>query len=329
MATGYELTKNPAYLDALKKGADFLLAKFHDGQHGLLFYSVSPEGKVLDDRKDCYGHAFALLGLSHAARLTRDQRYRDAALEIWAGMKKHLRYPAGFFKPETSRDYSAVFGTNTQNPMMHLFEALLALHDATASKEVYSDAEEHANAIFTRLFQERGGYLPEMYDAEWKPLPAGPRTALEVGHQFEWAFLLSHALDKGFPKRYLETGGRLLAYGMKSGYDSEQGGIYSHADYQGNAMKGPKGWWQQCECLRALMHYAAVRNRKDLWEPFDKTLEFSKLNFIDPEYGGWYTSYDPGKPREGSDLNKGGVWQAGYHVCGMYVEALRLTGVMR
>jgi mannose-6-phosphate isomerase len=86
MATGYELTRNPAYLDALKKGADFLLAKFRDVQHGLLFYSVSPEGEVVDDRKDCYGHAFALFGLSHAARLTRDQRYRDAALETWAGM---------------------------------------------------------------------------------------------------------------------------------------------------------------------------------------------------------------------------------------------------
>jgi hypothetical protein len=77
------------------------------------------------------------------------------------------------------------------------------------------------------------------------------------------------------------------------------------------------------------MHYAAVRNRKDLWEPFDQSLGFVKTSFIDMEYGGWYASCDPAKPREGRALNKGGVWKAGYHVCGMYAEALRLAGVMR
>jgi mannose/cellobiose epimerase-like protein (N-acyl-D-glucosamine 2-epimerase family) len=325
MGVGYELTKNPAYVEALKKGADFLLAKFRDTQYALWFFSVSPDGKVLDSRKDCYGHAFTLLGLSHAARITRDQRYRDAALDTWTGMKEHLRYPGGFFKPVTSRDYGRVFGTNSQDPMMHLFEALLALHDATGSKEIYSDAEEHANNIYTKLYQEDGGYLPEMYGADWKPLP---RVPLEVGHQFEWAYLLSHAVDKGFSKRYLEIGARLLAFGMKSGYDHEQGGIYSRANYAGHVEKGPKSWWQQCESLRAFMHYAALRKRADLWEPFDQTLKFSKANFIDHEYGGWFNAYDPGKLRTGAELNKGSVWQAGYHVCGMYIEALRLAGVM-
>jgi mannose/cellobiose epimerase-like protein (N-acyl-D-glucosamine 2-epimerase family) len=147
--------------------------------------------------------------------------------------------------------------------------------------------------------------------------------------QFEWAFLLSQAVANGLPKKYLNIGERLLAYGLKTGYDREEGGIFSRGDYAANLIKTPKGWWEQCEFLRALMHYAAERGRTDLWEPFDRSLEFARQHFIDAEFGGWYGAYDPAKPREGAALNKGSVWQVGYHVCGMYAEALRLAGAPR
>jgi len=326
-ALGYELTRNPAYLESVKKGADFLLANFRDSQYGGMFFSVNPEGKVVDDRKDSYGTAFAIFGLSHAARVARDDRYRKAALETWAQMKKGLRDQAGFYKLSTTRDYSEARGTLSQNPMMHLFEALLALRDATKSKEIFSEAEAHGNAMFTKLFQDKGGYLPEVYDANWKPLPVSERGRIDLGHQFEWAFLWSHGVRQRFPKRYLQFGERVLDYGMKVAYDTANGGIFSVGDYERNATKGPKGLWQQCEFLRALMHYAALRDHRELWEPFDKSLEFFKRNFMDAEYGGCFSSYDPNKPREGSRLNKNGI--DCYHVCGMYEEALRLTGVLR
>jgi len=329
MATGYELTRETAYLEAMKKGADFLLKNFRDSRYGGLFFSVTPDGKAADERKDCYGHAFAVFGLAHAARVSRDTRYREAALETWGEMKKNLRDQAGFFKPATSRDFSQVQGTNSQNPMMHLFEALLALHDATKSKAIYRDAEAHARAMFAQgpgqLFQPGGGFLPEVYDGAWKPLPVDQRGRIDLGHQFEWAFLLSHAVEKGFPRTYLSIGERLLEYGMKVAYDRGQGGIFSTSDYGGSRDDRPKMWWQQCEMLRALMHYAVLRGRADLWAPFGQSLEFVKRNFIDSEHGGWYGAYDPAQPREGKALNKGSLSQVGYHVCGMYAEAVRLT----
>jgi cellobiose epimerase len=327
MTVGYELTREPEYLEAVKKGADFLLQYFRDPEKGLFFYSVSPEGKVVDESKDAYGLAFTIFALSHAARVTKDRRYSDAALETWAQMKDRLREESGFFKPKMDRGYTRVVGQNSQNPMMHLFEALLALHDATGSREVFKDAEAHAAAIFTRLFDQREGRLPELYERDWKPSPPENRGYLELGHQFEWAYLLSHAVEKGFPKSYLETGQRLLDYGMRVAYDRDEGGIFSRGDFQGNAVRGPKGWWEQCETLRAMMHYAVLRGRKDLWPAFDRTLAFARKSLIDAEYGGWFYSYDPSGPRQRT--NKGSVWQVGYHVCGMYAEALRLAGMGR
>jgi len=233
---------------------------------GALFYSVSPEGKVVDDRTDCYGHSFVIFGLSHAARATRERKYREAAFETWAAMKERLRDEAGFYRPGVSRDFSETRGRYSRNPMMHLFEELLALCDATGSPEILKEAEDHANAMF----------------------------AQGSGQLFD-----------------------------------EEGGIHSAGDYDGNPVPGRKSWWQQCELLRALMHYATLRDRTDLWKPFDQSLEFVKRRFIDPEYGGWFEHYAPEWTREGKALHKGNVYRVGYHVCGMYGEALRLTGISR
>jgi len=325
MAAGWELTGEPAFLDAARKGSDFLLAHFRDGELGGWFQSVSPEGKVIDDSKNSYGHAFAIFALSHAARLTQDERCRAAALETWSLMQKRFRDPHGFFVWQKNRDFTEARGRNTQNPMMHLFEALLALHDATGSPQVLRDAQSLADAIFGKLFDARGGYLPEWYDADWKPLPVEQKGCIDLGHQFEWAFLLSHAVEKGLPRRYLKTGERLLGYGMKVAYDRENGGIHSRGDFQGGFFKEPKGWWQQAEFLRALMHYAVLRRRDDLWEPFRRSLEFVQRRFIDPEHGGWFASHDPARPREGRQTHKATPWMVGYHVTGMYWEALRLA----
>lgn len=322
MARGYELTRKASYLEAVRKGADFLLERIRDFDQGLFFYSMTPEGKILDKSKDSYGLAFVIFAFSHASRVTGDDRYRKAALTTWEEMKSRLRDEKGFFKPRTDRGYVRGIGQNTQNPMMHLFEALLDLYDTTQSAEILKDAEGLANQIFTRLYEEHEGRLPEMYDADWRPAAAKMRGHIDLGHQFEWSFLLSHGVEKGLPARYLGIAERLLDYGMKVGYDSREGGIFSRSDYEGNVIPGPKSWWEQCESLRAMMHWAELRGRSDLWPAFDKSFALVRSHFIDPQYGGWYSTYDPANRARRSD--KGNIWQVGYHVCGFYSEALRL-----
>jgi hypothetical protein len=38
---------------------------FHDAEHGGWFYSIDPQGKPLDQRKDLYTHAFILFACAH------------------------------------------------------------------------------------------------------------------------------------------------------------------------------------------------------------------------------------------------------------------------
>jgi mannobiose 2-epimerase len=319
LATGFDVTREPRFREEVARAADFLLAEFRDGEYGGLFACVDPEGKVLDDRKESYGTAHAILGLAHAARVCRQRAYADAALVIWSEMKEKLRDPHGLFRRETSRDFGVVGpGKNTQNPVMHLFEALLALHDSTRSEAVFQDARNLADTVFDQLYREPG-YIPELYDRDWKPIPAGPAGQrepdgspldpynayaeaaqtghVEIGHLIEWAYFLSRAVEKGFPDEYLSHGERLLGYAMKVGYDAETGGICGYSDYDGRptAESSTRGW-QMAELLKALMNWAVLRSREDLWPRFDRSL---------------------------AAVRNSGSLPDGFHGCGMYAEGLR------
>jgi len=323
LSLGYELNRTPEFLEALTKAADFIQNHFRDKQYGGLFAVVDLSGKVLDDRKESYGTAHAILGLSSAARVSGRNSYGEGALQIWSEMKKGLQDEYGLFKRETSRDFKVEGpGKKTQNPVMHLFEALLALHNATQSNVVYGDIERLANTVLSRLYREPG-YIPELYDRNWKPIPAGPpgqtepdgspldpynsyaaaaQTGhIEIGHLIEWAFFLSRAVEKGFPRRYLNFGEHLLNYALKVGYDHHSGGVFGYSDYNGKptAASSTSGW-QIAELLKVLMHWAALRDRPDLWELYEKSLAAVKSSASLP---------------------------SGYHGCGMYAEALRLAAL--
>jgi len=322
LSFGYDLTRNPEIKDVLARAADFMINHMWDKEYGGLYQSVDPvTGKVVNDRKESYGMAAAILGMARAAEITGRKEHVEAALGIWADMKRGLRDQHGLFKRDTSRDFKvAGTGKNTQNPLMHLFEGLLGLYDTTKSKEVMQDAQELADNVLARLMQPQG-YIPELYDADWKPIPAGPpgqREAdgspldiynayseaaqtghVEVGHCVEWAYFLSRAVERGFPQKYLAPAQRLVEFVLKVGFDAETGGFYGYSDYEGRRTQASAtSGWQIQEFIKMAAHWAVVRSRNDLWEPFDRSVAAVKSS---------------------------GSVPGGYHGCGMYAEIVRLA----
>jgi mannose/cellobiose epimerase-like protein (N-acyl-D-glucosamine 2-epimerase family) len=71
-----------------------------------------------------------------------------------------------------------------------------------------------------------------------------------------------------------------------------------------------------------MLHYAILRVRNDLFEPFQATMRFCLDHLIDPDYGGWYMRVEPDGTVHSTD--KGNVWKVDYHVVGLCAEALRL-----
>ncbi len=227
LAAGYDLTGDARYRTELRRGADFLLGAFLDQQNGGVYEAVSFDGEAVDARKLLYSQAFALFGLAHAYRVTRDSRYLLAGLEIWERVRSHMRDGEGGFVAEADRVFANASARRNQNPIMHLFEALLAMYDATADPQWLHDAGDVGEFVLTRLLREAPGgkCIAEHYNTRWQPLPAADGGEVDLGHVAEWAWLLSAGAERGLPARYVDIGSELLGFAVATGYDRGRGGV--------------------------------------------------------------------------------------------------------
>lgn len=324
MIIGYETTGDKRYFEAAIRGTEFLLDRFYDPQHGGYFSSVAADGKVINESKNTYGHAFALFALSHVARVTKEEKFRAAALTAWSDINKHLRDSDGGFRPGAPRDFGPSSSLRNQNPVMHMFEALLALIDATGDARAVAGAQSVGNFVIYKLLEgqnDGGAYIPEWYDEHWKPLATKEKGGyIDFGHQFEWSHLLATSERRGLPALYGEVAERLLKYGIKAGYDEIEGGVYNRA-YPDGSIDRDKYWWQQAEGMRALLVAASTSNRRDLWRRYEQTQELVKDQFIDEVNGGWKFS---GK-RTCDSGRCGSEQPEPYHMLGMHLTALNLV----
>ena len=314
----FERNGEPDYAELARRGIDALVRYFRDGDDQGWVWACRADGSIEDDTHDAYGHAFVILALATAATVFRDQQYRDLALQTWEFMQRRFRDDYGGLVWHIGQDGRILDDIRSQNPLMHSFEALLALAPLDESGAVRRDAAQIWRFLEARM--PDAGCLPEWYDVAWRPLRAGARAVIEIGHAFEWAFLLSEAQPLFPEEDLLEPGRQLLAFGVRHGYDRIGGGIFSQVDFDGHRPEERKGWWEQCEAIRAMRRYVARHEAAEIVEPLRHTIEFARRHFVDDEYGGWYLS-PPGAGGEPS-LAKGNVYKLDYHVVNMCRELL-------
>lgn len=322
LIAGYEATGDKRYEVAARHGADFLLQHFRDPQYGGFYRLVDANGKVLDETKNTYSHAFVVLALAHMGRVTGDERYKKAALSAWHDVRDKLRDRDGGFRHAAGRDFaSGGDGLHSQNHVMHIFEALLALLDATGDASVMKDAREVGDFVLYKLMvglPSGAAYIPEWYDEHWKPLTSRDKGGfIDIGHQFEWIHLLRTAEQRGLPPLYADVSERLLRYAVATGYDESDGGVYSRV-YPDGEVDRNKYWWPQAEGMRAFL---AVGDRPDMARRYRQTLDLVDAEMLDRANGGWFN----GARRTCAAGHCGNEQPEPYHLVGMDLAALKVA----
>ncbi len=325
MIIGFEVSKEPRYRDAARLGAEFLLTRFRDRENGGFFLRVAHDGKVISEAKNTYGHAFALLALSHMYRVTGEERYRKASVLAWNEINLWLRDDKGAFVAELPRNFSLAGrspqSVRSQNPLMHMFEALLAMHDATGDPIALEGARVLGDFVVNRLMQGRadgGAFIPEWYDFDWKPLETrelGGYT--DIGHQFEWVHLLLSAERRGLPSVYASVAERILNYAVRIGYDEIDGGVYNRL-YPDGSLDKRQFYWPQAEAMRAFFSFARASGKSDMWRRYEQTRDLVRMQFVDTKNGGWHARSSKECARESCQTDQ----VEPYHMTAMHHAAL-------
>jgi len=297
MAKAYSVLGGTKYSDAIKQGAKFLRERFRDSDHGGYYSRVDVQARVMDRTKDGYGHAFAILALATAANATGDLQYASEAMECWEVLRTGMMQPGGGLVATSAEDFSAPRNYSLSTNVK-LLEGLLELYRATKDEDVYMDVVRLIE-FFTEQARDGSGAIPEEYSPKWKGLmEIDGKPNRHLGHQVQWAFLLSQAVEEGFPRKYLQAGGELMDYAIRQGYDPYVGGLVD--PYEKNNVGS-----DQFDFLRALLRYYSRHGHQEYLDPILTTQKRLEISIIGSEDLKWPQLLDGKKRRYSEDVSRG------------------------
>ncbi|MEQ8403776.1 MAG: AGE family epimerase/isomerase [Oceanicaulis sp.] len=200
-------------------------------------HMFSGDGKVLDERRDLYDHAFVALAGSEVAALgePRGAALADEAFDLIDSLFLDA-------SGEGWRDLETGHGVKLANPHMHLLEASLAHFDAVHDSRSAERITKICTLFEQYMFDARTGAVGEVFARDWS---RSEDNRIEPGHCYEWAYLLSEA-ERLIGRDTASWARRLVAF-------SEANGLVG--DLVVDVIGAPKSsfrLWPQLERLRAL-----------------------------------------------------------------------------
>jgi len=318
----YLLSHDPVFREAARHGLASLMraARAPDGGW---FRAVSIEGATLDNARDAYDHAFVLFALAWYFRATRDASAIQLADATWGFMQQRLGDPqhGGFFE-EFAPGRSEVKLPRRQNPHMHLLEALLALHAATAEKNWLRRATALVDLFKRRFVDPQTGALIEFFGQDWSIAPGEEGLSREPGHQFEWVWLLHEYFRATRDESVTPYAERLFAFGSRYGIDPDDGAAFDGVDASGQAVATTKLLWPQTEYIKACVARAEWSNDAAARAAIRKHLALIGKAFMRPDGANWHNQL----ARDGTPIAPVTPARVLYHLFLCVAEADRLLG---
>jgi mannose/cellobiose epimerase-like protein (N-acyl-D-glucosamine 2-epimerase family) len=211
-------------------------------------FSVRPDGQPADRTRDLYTHAFVLYMLAWLYRLGGDASILRLADDTLLDIDRIFSSgdEVGYLSKVPGRK-----DLREQNPHMHLFEALLALAEASGEERYLARANSFVRLFDRALADPATGTVRETFTEGWKPDRASGENWVEPGHQMEWAWLLREwERLSGGPVE--DRVGRLVAHATRYGIDRDKGLVRSVVRENGSIVNDASRTWPQTEAIRAL-----------------------------------------------------------------------------
>ncbi len=209
--------------------------------------TLDADGAILDATEDSYDHACLLLALAEAHRCGHPDAL-PLCRETLAALDAHLRAPGSSGYLDAA---DADPARRRSNPHMHLLEAFLAWHDATAEKRILDRAEEIL-ALFQSCFFDAGNWtLGECFQDG--RMPAKGVGEFEPGHHFEWASLIVDFAHRAGRPELVAFARKLYASAVANGINRTTGLAFSRVSSGGAPLDPVSRSWPQAEAIKAVI----------------------------------------------------------------------------
>ena len=308
--------KNPEYLEAAGSCIDFL-DKHGYATDGMLFFTVTREGRPLRMRRYVYSEAFASIAHAAYAKATGDQRYREAALRDYTTYLKHSFQP-GMMTPKVSAE---------TRPMIGLAPLMIGIVTAQELRANLGHVELTGRSMtewvdrfifdIERLFWKPDlNVLMETVAPNGSILDHSEGRLLNPGHAIECAWFILHEGRLRGERSYIQLGLKILDAMWVRGWDAEHGGLLYFRDVNDKPVleywQDMKFWWPHCEGIIATALAYEITHEAKYAEMHAAVHDWSFKHFPGPEHGEWFGwLHRDGSP---SQMAKGSLFKGPFHL---------------
>ncbi len=336
------------YASMAKHGADFLLSRMWDPEHGGFYWMADRKGNVKTDRKIIYGQSFAIYALSEYTLSTGDPRGLQYAEKVFDLIQKYCADTMfGGYLEMFHRDWT-LCGPGSQggdrktlDVHMHLMEAFTTLYECSGKEVHQRKLLEIIDILLYRIIHPiyKTG-IPQFFK-DWTVAPQikfdiiwgwdrftveGTKSNIKdntcFGHNAEFAWLLLHALDllKIDPAIYRDVFRTIYDHTINNGIDTEYGGVYVEGPHAGGVSDREKEFWQQAEVLTGLLDAVLMFGDEVYWDGYKNVHRFVFDKMINKGVGEWF----PLLTREGVPIwtHMGHSWKINYHTVRSMIQSI-------
>jgi len=332
-SAAFNATEDKKYLQVAERAYRYLADHFTDKEYGGAYWSVDASGQMLNPRKQVYGIAFYLYGISEYYSAVQQPEVLDAAIQLFR-LIEEKSFDAdrkGYFEA-FNRDWTPADdfrlsdkdanAQKTMNTHLHIIEAYANLYwqwpDTMLKKRIVQLLE----VFDDHMIDKSSGHLLLFFDAAWKPVP----DVISYGHNIEAAWLLQQCAETTGDEEWLnrmKNHALLITRASLEGLD-EDGGLWYEFDPLKNEMIKEKHWWPQAEAMLGFFNSWQISSNEDYLQLSINSWNFIK-KYIRSKEGEWvwgvYADYTIMQHKD-----KAGFWKCPYHNSRACLEIIQRIG---
>lgn len=322
-----------------KKMADeafrILVETFWDNENGGIYWSVFPDGKPEDTKKQFYAEAFFIYALSEYWLAFKDEKAKQLAVSMFMLMEKYA-FDAEFggyieaktadWKETTDQRLSPkdLDVKKSMNTHLHILEAYTNLYRIHKAEELEKKVEHLLRVFLDKILDEETGHLILFFDKDWTV-----RSEIDsYGHDIEATWLMHEAAEVLGKKEIIEevehVAIKMSGVAIKEGLAPHGGMYYEKAE---GHLQEQFDWWPQAEAVVGFFNTWQITNDEKYLEYAKKSWKFIQDNIVDKKNGEWFWGVDSNlKPLK---TDKVSPWKAPYHNGRMCMEMIRRIDMIK
>lgn len=322
--------KDDSLIPYARHAYDFLRERCLDREYGGVYWSLTCDGKPLDDTKHTYNQAFAIYGLSAYYRLTGEEEALELAHGLFCLIEEKCTDQGGYleafsrnFTPVSNEKLSenGVMAERTMNTLLHVFEGYAGLYQAAHDPQVAQAMGRILDIYTTKVYNPELHRQEVFFDKEYHSLI----ELTSYGHDIESSWLMDWGaalLEDEAAKQAVFQIDSDLADNILNTALMEDGSVVNECEK--GVVDTHRIWWVQAE---------AVLGFVNAWEKHPQRIEYRDAaakvwrciqdKVVDRRTGGewfWRLNADGTPDREKPVVEP---WKCPYHNGRMCLELIR------